>query len=71
MPIKDPDGGLNFQNFNPRIITGKVAKDQSVTKRFYQGGSQIPEYINLGLSSNDTSKSSKKISTRIFKKLPR
>lgn len=70
MPIRDVDGGLNFQGFNPRIITGKVAKDQSVSKPFYQGGSEVPEYTNLGLSSNNTTKNlTKNISTRVIKKL--
>lgn len=70
MPIKDPDGGMVFQGFNPRIITGKLPKDQSVSKPFYQGGSEVPEYTSLALSSNNTSKqTAKNVSTRIVKKL--
>lgn len=71
MPIKDPDGGLVFQGFNPRIITGKLPKDQYVSKPFYQGGSEVPENINISLSSNKTATElHKKSSTRVVKKLP-
>ena len=67
MPIKDIDGGLNFQGFNPRILTDRLPKEQYVSKPFYFGGSQVSESLNkMTLSSQQTSKN---LSTKVIKKM--
>lgn len=50
MPVKDPDGGLIFQGFDPRTITGKLPVDQTATLPFYFGGSEVP--TDLGMSGS-------------------
>ena len=42
MPIKDPDGGLVWQGYDPRLIAGNLPSDQTATRPFYFGGSQVP-----------------------------
>lgn len=54
MPVKDPDGGLIFQGFDPRVITGKLPVDQYVSKPFYFGGSEVP--TDLGISGSGMTK---------------
>jgi hypothetical protein len=39
MPQKDIDGGLNFQGYNPRVLTGRLPKEQI---KFYVGGNNVP-----------------------------
>jgi hypothetical protein len=58
MPVLDVDGGLNFQGYNPRILTGRLPAQE---KPFYFGGSQVPS--SLGLSKSG-------MSMRVVKKLP-
>ena len=47
MPVKDVDGGLVWDGYNPRLFTDKLPKEQYVAKPFYFGGSQVPESIGL------------------------
>ena len=54
MPVKDPDGGLNFQGYDPRTLTGKIPVDQTATKPFRFGGSNVP--INLGIDKSESRK---------------
>jgi hypothetical protein len=58
MPVLDVDGGLTFQGYNPRILTGRLPARE---KPFFFGGSQIPS--SLGLSKSE-------ITTKVSKKLP-
>jgi hypothetical protein len=53
MPIKDPDGGLVFQGYDPRVLTGRLPVDQTATNPFYFGGSQVPH--DLGISGSGMS----------------
>jgi hypothetical protein len=46
MPFPDIDGGLTFQGYNPRILTDRLPKEQSVSRPFYLGGSQVPVGLN-------------------------
>tara|TARA_R110002126_G_scaffold41650_2_gene121225 strand:- start:461 stop:658 length:198 start_codon:yes stop_codon:yes gene_type:complete len=48
MPVKDIDGGLGFQGFSPRTITGRLPKDtyNSVPMEF--GGSNLRLYTTKG-----------------------
>jgi len=39
MPVPDIDSGLTFQGYNPRILTGRLPRQESP---FYFGGSQVP-----------------------------
>ena len=59
MPVLDVDGGLNFQGYNPRILTGRLPV--SDPKPFYFGGSEVP--TSLGLSKSG-------MSMKVVKKLP-
>lgn len=55
MPIKDVDGGLNWQGYDPRLFGDKLPQDQYATNRFYFGGSQVPTDLNAPkMSSNMT-----------------
>jgi len=57
MPLKDQDGGLVWQGYDPRLFTGKLPKEQYVSRPFYHGGSEVPLGLNAPqLSSNITSK---------------
>jgi hypothetical protein len=47
MPVKDPDGGLTFQGYDPRLFTGKLPVDQTATKPFYFGGSEVPTDLGI------------------------
>jgi hypothetical protein len=58
MPVLDVDGGLIFQGYNPRILTGRLPAQE---KPFFFGGSQIPS--SLGLTKSG-------MTTRLVKKLP-
>lgn len=43
MPIADPDGGMIWQGYNPRILSDKMPKDTQISPQpFYFGGSQVP-----------------------------
>jgi len=42
MPVYDVDGGLNFQGYSPRQLTGRLPHDQTATLPFYPGGSHVP-----------------------------
>lgn len=71
MPVKDVDGGLVWQQYNPHLFTGKLPQDQYVEKPFFFGASQVP--TNLGMSPSSYSGSgmmSKKPIVRSVKKLP-
>lgn len=46
MPVADIDGGLNFQGYNPRVLTGRLPKEQ---KHFYVGGKNAP--LDLALKN--------------------
>ena len=39
MPVADIDGGLTFQGYNPKILTGRLPKQE---KPFYFGGNNVP-----------------------------
>ena len=62
MPVLDVDGGLNFQNYNPSILTGRT---ESIQPNFYFGGSQVP--VDLGLEKLK-SQSVNKIKTKVVKR---
>lgn len=51
MPVADPDGGLNFQGYDIGTLKGAKAlpKDQTATKPFYFGGSEVP--VDLGMTA--------------------
>lgn len=69
MPLKDIDGGLVWQGYNPHILSGRLPKEQYVAKPFYFGGSNIP--TDLGLPKSSYSGSGMKVSTtQVVKKLP-
>lgn len=53
MPVKDIDGGLPWNGYNPRLFSGKLPDEQYVSKPFYFGGSQVPS--ELGLSKSEYS----------------
>lgn len=53
MPIKDIDGGLVWQGYNPRLFNDKLPQEQYVSKPFYFGQSQVP--TSLGLSKSQYS----------------
>jgi len=50
MPVYDVDGGLNFQGYSPRLFTGRLPIDQTASRPFYMGGSQVP--VALGLTED-------------------
>lgn len=64
MPVPDIDGGIIFQGYNPRILTGRLPARSP--KPFYFGGSQVPS--SLGLPESSYSGSG--MSMRVVKKLP-
>ena len=71
MPVKDVDGGLVWQGYDPRLFTGRLPQDQYVSKPFYFGGSQVP--TDLGMSPQSYSGSgmmSRHPKLRGVKKLP-
>lgn len=71
MPVKDVDGGLVWQGYDPRLFTGKLPQDKYVEKPFYFGGSQVP--TDLGLPKNSysgTGMSCSQCKMRAIKKLP-
>jgi hypothetical protein len=71
MPVKDVDAGLIWQNYNPRMFRDRLPADQSVSKPFFFGGSQIP--TDLGLSKSQYSGSGMTCSAcrlKSVKKLP-
>jgi hypothetical protein len=53
MPVKDVDGGLIWNNYNPRMFGDKIPADKYVEKPFFFGGSQVP--YQLGLSKTQYS----------------
>lgn len=71
MPVKDVDGGLVWQNYNPRMFGDRLPVDKYVEKPFYFGGSNIP--TELGMSKSQYSGSGMTCSAcrlRSVKKLP-
>ncbi len=48
MPSVDIDGGLTFQGYNPRVLTGNLPKQQ---KPFYFGGAGAAVPFDLGLKN--------------------
>jgi hypothetical protein len=46
MPVKDIDGGLNFQFYSPRLFNDRLPKEQYVSRPFFFGGSQVPIELN-------------------------
>ena len=46
MPVKDVDGGLVWQNYNPRMFNDRLPKEQYASKPFYFGGSEVPVALN-------------------------
>ena len=71
MPVKDVDGGLVWDGYSPRIFTGRLPKEQYVSKPFFFGGSQVP--TDLGLSPRSysgTGMTCPSCKTRVVKKLP-
>ena len=71
MPVKDVDGGLVWQGYDPRLFSGRLPQDQYVSRPFYFGGSQVP--TDLGMSQSSYSGSgmmSKGHILRNVKKLP-
>lgn len=49
MPVKDVDGGLFFQGYNPSVLKGvkSVPKDAYTAVPFYFGGSNIRSYYTI------------------------
>lgn len=47
MPLKDVDGGLVWQGYNPRLFNDRLPKE---ARPFYFGGSQVP--IELGKTTS-------------------
>jgi hypothetical protein len=47
MPIRDIDGGLVFQGYDPAVLKGAKAlpKDTYVSVPFYFGGSQVKTFL--------------------------
>jgi len=45
MPVKDVDGGLVYQGFNPRVITDRLPVDKYITVPFRFGGSNVRTYL--------------------------
>jgi hypothetical protein len=71
MPVKDIDGGLVWQNYNPRMFGDRLPADKYVSLPFYFGGSNIP--TDLGLSKSQYSGSGMTCSAcrlKSVKKLP-
>ena len=71
MPTFDVDGSMIWQNYNPRIITGKLPIESN--RPFYFGGSQVPSALGLTpmeYSGTGFLNSANKIKTRVVKKLP-
>lgn len=67
MPSFDVDYGLNFQGYNPRILTGRLPA--SSPKQFYFGGSEVPSSLELPKSSY-SGIGIKNCKMRVVKKLP-
>lgn len=69
MPVLDVDGGLNFQGYNPRILTGRLPA--SSPKKFYFGGSEVPSSLELPKSSySGAGMTCRNCKMRVVKKLP-
>lgn len=67
MPVKDVDGGLVWQGYNPSVLTNKTPKQE---KQFYFGGSQVPTAdLSLPLNSLPQPKYHK-TKMSVVKKLP-
>lgn len=49
MPVKDIDGGLTFQGFSPRTITGRLPTETYNSVPFEFGGSNLRAYTKRGL----------------------
>lgn len=67
MPVPDPDGGINFQGYNPKILTGR---SEPPYKPFYFGGSQVPMYLNKINNSNQNPTLRQDPTKKVIKKLP-
>jgi hypothetical protein len=70
MPTFDVDGGLNYQNYNPKILSGRQQREQYVSKPFYFGGSQVPNDLNMSQASSGSGMMSRKHILRKLFKLP-
>ena len=69
MPVPDVDGGLNFQGFSPRILTGKLPDDQSAKKPFY-GASEVPYELAVNKQTLPTTLTKFNITSKVVHKLP-
>ena len=49
MPVKDIDGGLTFQGFSPRTITGRLPRETYNSVPFNFGGSNLRAYNSKGI----------------------
>lgn len=70
MPIKDVDGGLVWQGYNPSVITERTPAQE---KPFYFGGSQTPTSNYLGPMNSLPQPSIPTVArkrTSVVKKLP-
>ena len=68
MPIKDVDGGLVWNNYNPSIFGQKMPHTE---KKFYFGGSQVPTELGLTKQQYDGTGMSKcACRLKSVKKLP-
>lgn len=47
MPVRDPDSGLVWNGYSPRMFNDRLPKEQYVSRPFYFGGSQVP--VDLGV----------------------
>ena len=45
MPVKDVDGGLVWQGYNPSVLNHTTPKNTYVSKPFFFGGANIRSYI--------------------------
>lgn len=71
MPTFDVDGYMIWQNYNPRIISGRLPQES--TKPFYFGGSQVPSALSLSpmeYSGTGIMNTAHSIKTKVVKKLP-
>lgn len=46
MPVRDTDGGLIWNGYNPRLFNDRLPKEQYVSRPFFFGGSQVPIELN-------------------------
>lgn len=70
MPTPDVDQGIIWQGYNPDVLKGARAlpKDQTATKPFYFGGSEVP--TDLGISKQPTQQLKQPLALQKVYKLP-